>query len=129
MNVLLRVFAVLFAIRGATNLFKPFGAGSGMVFFGQFLPISSPLGPIVGAYLLIYAYAIWIRHRIALPMGLIYAVFATLNVVLFYVFNGNPEGFNLIGYIAFAAIAVGVPWATVALLRQTPLRQPDIRQG
>ena len=96
MNILLRVFAVLFAVRGVTNLFKPYGAGSGMVFFGQMLPISSPLGPIVGAYLIIYAYAIWIAHRIALPMGLVYAIYATLNVVLFYLFQGNPEGFNTI---------------------------------
>src|SRR6185369_13528078 len=91
-----------------------------MVFFGYFLPISSPLGPIVGAYLIIYAYAIWIAHRVALPMGLVYAIYATLNVVLFYLFQGNPEGFNTIGYIAFAAIAIGVPWATVVLLRRRP---------
>jgi hypothetical protein len=122
MNVLLRIFAVLFAVRGVTNVFKPFGAGSGMVFFGQFLPISSPLGPIVGLYLIALGWAVWTRASFALPMALAYAVFATINVLLFYVFQGLPQDFNLLGYLAFAAVAMGVPWATVVLLRRQPAR-------
>ena len=115
---ILRILAALIGLRGLVNLAKPLGAGSTMVFFGQRLDISNPLGPLVGVFMLVYAYGLWTKRPFAVPMGIGYAVFATLNVVLFYAFQGLPEGFNPLGYAAFAAIAIGVPWAAPLLLRR-----------
>ena len=40
----LNVLAVLFAGRGLMNVFKRFGTGSGLVFFGHLLPPATPAG-------------------------------------------------------------------------------------
>lgn len=125
MVLLLRIFAALFALRGLTNVLKPLGTGSTMVFFGQKLPITHPLGPLVGVFLLVYAYGLWSRRSFAVPMGIGYAIFATLNVALFYALQGLPDGFNGIGYLAFAVIAIGVPWAAPLLLRRELRASPS----
>ena len=84
-TTVLRVFAVLIALRALTNVFKPLGAGSGLVFFGTLLggPANLILAPLVGFYMLAYAYGIWTQQRFALPMGIAYAVFVTINLIMF----------------------------------------------
>lgn len=118
MTVILRILAALIGLRGLVNLAKPLGAGSTMVFLGQKLDISNPLGPLVGVFMIVYAYGLWAKRPFAVPAGIAYAIFATLNVVLFYAFQGLPDGFNPLGYLAFAVIAVGVPWAAPLILRR-----------
>jgi len=122
MTALLRVFAVLIAIRGLTDVFKPLGAGSTMVFFGQLLPATSPVGPIVGVFMLVYTYGLWFKRPFALPMGIVYALFATLNIILFYLFQPLPGGYGLPAYLVFAAVGIGVSWGAVFLLRRELIR-------
>ena len=50
--IVLRVIAVLIALRSLGNLGKPFGTGSGLMFFGFLLkgPVMWVLAPLVGLY-------------------------------------------------------------------------------
>jgi hypothetical protein len=124
MTLALRIIAVLIALRGSTNVFKPFGSGSAFVFFGQMLPHTSVLGPLVGIFMLIYAYGLWTLRGFALPMGVAYAVFATLNIVLFYFYNELPAGWGPGAYLLFALVGIAVPWAAVVLLQRARRSTP-----
>ena len=42
----------------------------------------------------------------------------TINLIIFPVLQGLPQGFNTAAYVAFGAIGLGVPWGTVWLLAQ-----------
>lgn len=117
MASLLRALAVLLALRGVANLFKPFGAGSGMVFFGQLLPVTSPVGPIVGLVMLAFAAGIFMRKRWGVTIGALYAAFATLNVILFPIVTGLGD-LPVWFYVLFAAGAIVAPWTAVVLLRR-----------
>jgi hypothetical protein len=123
--VLLRICAVLIGVRALTNVFKPFGAGSGLVFFGKLLTGTANLilAPLVGIFMLVYVYGIWQQRRFALPMGIAYAVYVTVNIVVFPILQTVPPQFGMPGMLVFAAVALGVSWGTVWLLRrQTELR-------
>jgi hypothetical protein len=117
-RIVLRIFAVLIALRALTNVFKPFGAGSGLVLFGKLLSgaPSFVLAPLLGIYMLIYAYGIWSLRRFALPMGIVYAVFVAFNVSLFPIFEPLPPEVQGWKYGVFAVVAVAIPSATVWLL-------------
>ena len=114
----LRVLAVLIGLRALTDVFKPFGAGSGLVFFGAFLTGAPEalLGPLVGLYMLVYAYGMWAMRRFALPMGTAYAIYVLINIVLFPILHDLPQGMNASAYAAFAVIGVGLTWLAVGLL-------------
>ena len=116
----LRAFAILIALRAATDVLKPLGAGSGFVFFGKLLTGMAcyVLAPIVGAVMLVYAYGVWQLRRFALPMGIAYGALVLINLVVFPVLQGLPNGFNIAGYLAFGAIGLAVSWGTVWLLAQ-----------
>ena len=73
------------------------------------------VAPIVGVYMLVYAFGLWTRKAWALLMGVAYAVFATLNVVLFPLLQGLGE-MQAWQYGVFGILAIGVPWAAVLLL-------------
>ncbi len=115
-----RVCAILIALRALTDVLKPLGAGSGFVFFGKFLTGTAchVLAPIVGVLMLVYAYGLWQLRRFALPMGIAYGVLVLINLVVFPMLQGLPNGFNTPAYIAFGAIGLGVSWAAVWLLAQ-----------
>ena len=116
----LRVFAILIGLRAATDVLKPLGAGSGFVFLGKFLTgiACYVLAPIVGALMLVYAYRLWHLRRFALPMGIAYGVLVTINLIVFPMLQGLPNGFNVPAYLAFGAIGLGVSWGAVWLLAQ-----------
>src|SRR5258708_15611605 len=91
----LTTLAVLFVILGVTDILKPFhleGATTGLVFFGQRLSGTADaiLGPALGIILLIYAAGIWRMRRYALYLGYVYAVYVTLNLVLYQERNPPP---------------------------------------
>src|SRR5713226_500370 len=91
----LTTLAVLFGILGVTDILKPLhleGATTGLVFFGQRLSGAADaiLGPALGIILLYYAAGIWRMRRYALYLGYAYAVYVTLNLVLYQVRNPPP---------------------------------------
>jgi len=116
-SIALRILAALLGFRGALNLVKSWGAGSGMVFFGKMLPITTIVAPIVGVYMLLYSFGLWTKKTWALPMGYAYAMFATLNVILFPLVEGLGPEIQGWRYIAFGFLGIGLPWAAVLLLR------------
>jgi hypothetical protein len=119
-KIALRALAVLIALRALTDVLKPLGAGSGLVFFGAFLTGTPEtiLAPLVGAYMLVYAYGMWAMRRFALPMGVAYAAYVLINLTLFPALHGLPRGMSTLAYLAFAVLGLGVTWAAVWLLVQ-----------
>ena len=124
----LSTFAVLFGLLGLSNLLKPLhiGQDTGFVFFGHRLTgtPNAILGPLFGIYLFVYAAAIWQLRRRALPMGIAYACYVLVNLILFGIWGPKPPnggiGYQIFGIVYFA-IAVGVSWGAVYLLRQKTL--------
>lgn len=105
-----QVLAVLLAIRALTNVGKPLGAGTGLVFFGKLLTgtLNNVMGPAVGFYMLAIAYGMWFRRAFALPMSYAYCVFVIINVALFPVWQGDyPPHFSALAYFAFGVVSIG----------------------
>lgn len=120
----LTVLAILFALLAISNLSKPLQLNSeqGFVLFGERLhgTANAVAGPLFGLYLLVYAAGIWGLRRWALPMGVAYALYVTVNLVLFRLRTTPPA--DTVGYQAFvvvyAVVALGCAWGAVHLLRQ-----------
>lgn len=112
------IMAALLALRALTNVFKPLGAGTGLVFFGKLLDGTANLilAPAVGIYMLIYAYGMYDKRQYTLPMGLAYAVFVVFNVVLFPVFESLPPGWGMGAYSVFGVISIGAAFFLVGLM-------------
>ena len=75
------------------------------------------LAAAVGLLMLAYAWGAWNLRRWALPMGVAYAVFVVLNIVLFAAFQnlvGQPQ-YWLLGAL-FTLIGVGVTGTAAYLL-------------
>jgi hypothetical protein len=113
-----RLLAALIALRALTNFGKPFGGG--FVIFGRLLHgvASTVVAPLFGVAMLVYAYGLWQARPFALPLGIAYAVWATLNVVLFPILEGVPPQFSPWMYGLFAVPGIVGPWLAVWLLRQ-----------
>jgi len=117
-RIALRILAVLIALRGVGNLLKRFGAGSGLVFFGQLLPRETLLAPLLGLVMLVYACGLWRESTWALPLGIVYAVFATVNLLLFPFVTGLPQGVAPALYAVFVVGGVVMCWGAVRLLQK-----------
>jgi hypothetical protein len=124
--------AVLFAVLGVSNLLKPFqllGGETGFVFLGQRLS-GTPnqiLGPLFGIFLLIYAAGIWNMRRYAVAMGLVYAAYVLVNLVLFPFRTPPPPGAGVgwqIFGLVYAVVAIGV---SVGTWRALAARQMELR--
>jgi hypothetical protein len=126
---LLTTFAVLFALLALSNFFKavwPIGSETGFVLFGNRLhgAANTAMASLFGAYQLIFAVAIWLRKRFAMPMAHAYATYVVINVLLFSANNPRPPG---IGYLLFGlvymvvAIGVSVGAAIVLTKRKAEL--------
>jgi hypothetical protein len=120
----LRVIAVLVALRSLSNLFKPFGTGSGLVFLGTLLkgPVMYVLAPLLGVYMIVWAYGLWHERRFALPMGIAYAIFVAINILRFPVAEGLPDGVTMPMYAVYGIVAVGFPLVAVWLLAKRRAR-------
>ncbi len=118
----LNVLAILIGLRGALNLLKRFGTGSGFVFFGHLLPPDTLLAPLFGVAMIAYAWGLWTRAGWAIPLGVAYATFATANLLLFPVYQSLGQipawmyAIYLVGGIAMCWGAVWLLWR----LRETP---------
>lgn len=117
-NVARRVIAVLIALRALTNLGKPFAIGSGFVMLGRLTHGlgSTVIAPLFGIAMLAYAYGLWHAHPWARAAGIAYALWATLNVILFPLLEGVPARFAPWMYGVFALPGIVVPWLAVWLL-------------
>jgi hypothetical protein len=91
MDVLRKVIAAGIALRGLTNFGKPFAPESALL---------------------------WRAHPAARPLAIAYAVWATVNVVLFPLIEGVPAAFEPWMYVAFAVPGIVIPWLAVWTLRR-----------
>lgn len=118
----LKVFAGLFALLAVSNLLKPLQLSDdvGFVLLGQRLEGTANMiaGPLFGAFLAIYAAAIFRMKSYALPMGLAYAGYVIVNLVMWNF--RMPEGAetSLLFGLAYSAVAVGVSGGAAYLLMQ-----------
>ena len=113
--------AVAFALLGISNIAKPFSGGqAGFVFFGTKLAgtPNAILGPLFGIILIAYAFGIWRMRRYALPMGIGYAVYVVLNLILFTVRDPTAFGNGLLFGLVYSVVAIGVSGGTAYLLAQ-----------
>lgn len=120
----LTILAILFAILALSDILKPLhleGATTGLVFFGKRLSgaPNAILGPLLGIFLLIYAAGIWRMRRYAIALGFAYAIYVTLNLVLFFARNPPPasQGEVIFG-VVYIAGALALGWGTPILLRR-----------
>jgi hypothetical protein len=122
MDRLRRVVAVLIALRALTNFGKPFVAGSRFVVVGHLMGgvASAVVAPLFGLAMVVYAAGLWAARPWARPGAVAYALWATVNVVLFPVFEPIPTRFPPWSYALFAVPGVAVPWLAVWLLGRPP---------
>lgn len=115
-----KLIAVGIVLRGLTNFGKPFSAGSGFVIFGRLLhgAASTVVAPLFGVLMLVYAWGLWHARPWAWPLGIAYAVGATVNVVLFPLLEGVPPRFAPWMYAVFAVPGLVLPWLAVWLLAE-----------
>jgi hypothetical protein len=117
---LFHVFAVLFALVSFSNFTKPFEMQGevGLVFFGERLHGTANLliAPLFGVYLGVYAFTIWTKQRLALPLGLIYALYVTVNLYLFRARSPDLVAVNSLYGVTYVLIALGVSWGAVVFL-------------
>ncbi len=129
-GVALTTLAILFAILALTDILKPLhleGPTTGLVFFGKRLSGTPDaiLGPLLGIVLLIYAAGIWRMRRYAMYLGYAYAIYVTLNLVLFSVRNPPPASQSeMIFGIVYIILALAFSWGTAILLSR---RKVDLR--
>jgi len=121
--LVLRVVAVLIGLRALMNLGKPFGTGSGLVFFGFHLtgPAMWVLAPLLGVYMIVWVSGAYRLKAWAVPMGVAYLVLVAANLIGFPLTYGLREGITMPMYLAYAAVAFGAPalvlWLLVRLRR------------
>lgn len=119
-RVVLRAFALLFAVMALSNLLKPFAYTEtvGFVLFGQRLSGTPNVvaALIFAALLATYAQSIWAERRRALPLGVAYAIYVVANLVL-WSFR-KPEGTvtPLVFMLPYIVSAVGVSSGAAYLL-------------
>jgi hypothetical protein len=121
-SVALTVLAILFAILAVSDILKPLhleGPTTGLVFFGKRLSgtPNAILGPILGISLLIYAAGIWRVRRYAMFFGYAYAIYVTINLILFSARNPPPASQSeMIFGIVYIVFALALSWGTAVLL-------------
>jgi len=118
----LSVAALLMGLLAVSNLSKPFAPGPevGFVFLGRRLSgtPNAIIGPLFGLYLLLYAIGIWRMRRYALPMGVAYAAYVVLNLILFTVRDPTAFRNGLLFGLVYSVVAIGVSGGTAYLLAQ-----------
>src|ERR1700739_3839476 len=120
----LTTMAILLALLAITDILKPFhleGPTTGLVFFGrrQSGVPDAILGALLGIFLLIYAAGIWRMRRYALYLGFAYAIYVTINIVLFTATNPMPtDRPDQIFGIVYSILAITFSWATAIVLNR-----------
>jgi len=120
-GILLTIFATLFAVAAVQDLLKPFhleGPNTGLVFFGIRLggTANVVMSIVLAIFLVSDAVGVWRMNRYALPLGLFYAVYVLINLVVFSVKYSDQDNGPLAFLIVFIAGAVAIPWGAVLIL-------------
>ena len=116
--------AILLVVLAITDILKPFhleGPTTGLVFFGrrQSGVPDAILGALLGIFLLIYAAGIWRMRRYALYLGFAYAIYVTINIVLYTATNPMPtDRPDQIFGIVYSILAITFSWATAIVLNR-----------
>ena len=119
-RVLLRSFALLFALMALSNVLKPFAYSpdTGFVLFGhRLVDGANTIAALVFAGILaVYAASIWLEKRAALAIGIAYALYVVANLVLWNFYK--PPGVNtpLVFGIPYLVTAIGVSSGAAYLL-------------
>jgi hypothetical protein len=119
-RVLLRAFALLFAWMALSNTLKPFAhdANTGFVLFGDRLAGTPNViaALIFASMLATYAASIWNEKSLALKLGVAYAAYVIINLVLWNF--RKPEGADvpLLFALPYLASAIGVSSGAALLL-------------
>lgn len=119
-KLLLRTFAVLFALLAISNFTKTLELAPehGLVFLGRRQNGMSNVlaATLFGAYLATYAYGLWNARRFALPMGILYAGWVPLNMYLFTIRSPEELGTNSLFGITYMVVAMTVSMGAVVVL-------------
>ena len=121
-GVPLTIFAILFALLALSNFIKPFShdPGTTFIFLGSKMSGAANLilAWLFGTLLAAYAYGIWTMRKFALPIAYFYLPWVILNTILFGMKNrGGPQPSVAIA-IGSIAIGIGVPLASLIILRR-----------
>lgn len=119
-RILLRSFALLFALMALSNALKPFAYAPdvGFIFFGHRLAgtANTIVALIFSALLATYAASIWAEKRRALPLGIAYALYVIANIVLWNKNRPEQADTSFIFALPYLVGAVGVPSGAALLL-------------
>jgi hypothetical protein len=114
-----------------SNLHKPFAhhPGEGFVFFGTRLSgtANKIVAPIFAAFLAVYVYGILAMRKFALPLGIFYAAYVILNMLLFVIkYHGTAvtQEHSWAYLIPYPFVAIGVSSGAAWLLYR---RKDDLR--
>lgn len=128
-RVLLRSFALLFALMALANALKPFAyaADVGFIFFGRRLAgtANTVVALTFSALLATYAAGIWTEKRWALPLGVAYAAYVVANLVLWGKYHPDQADAPVMFVLPYFVGAIGVPSGSALLLwrqRERPIR-------
>jgi len=127
----LTILAILLALMVISNLHKPFAhhPGEGFVFFGTRLSgtANKIVAPIFAAFLAVYVYGILAMRKFALPLGIFYAAYVILNMLLFVVkYHGTAvtQEHSWAYLVPYPFVAIGVSSGAAWLLYR---RKDDLR--
>ncbi len=119
----LTILALLIALIAISNFGKTFShhAGVGFVFFGTRLSGAANMiiAPIFGTILAVYAYGIWTMRKWALPIGVFYAAYVIINMVLFVAkYRGTAvmQEHSWAYLVPYPFVAIGVSSGAAVLL-------------
>lgn len=129
-GVTLTILAVMLALMVLSNFGKMFShhQGVGFVLFGTRLSgvANTIVAPIFGVILALYVYGIFAMRKFALPIGIAYAAYVIVNMLLFIMkYHGTAvmqehSWAYLVPY-PFVAIGVSSGAAILIYLRRTDL--------
>lgn len=119
-RILMRSFALLFAWMALSNTLKPFAysAETGFVLLGHRLAgtPNTVAALTFAALLAVYAASIWQERRIALQIGIAYAIYVAANLVAWNFFKPAGSEAPLIFALPYLASAIGVSSGSAYLL-------------
>ena len=126
----LTVMAILFVVLAASDFTKVFQHSRadhlGLVIFGhRFVRPAANLvlGPLFGAFLLLYAYGIWTMQRFVIPISVLYAFYVPVNEVLFWSLHQlAPPTVGFIVFYLFVSLTGAIGTALYLAYHQDQLK-------
>jgi hypothetical protein len=119
-RILMRSFALLFALMALSDALKPFAYTPevGFVLLGQRLAgTANTIAALTfSALLATYAASIWMEKRRALQLGIAYSIYVALNLVLWSFRKPEGAGAPLVFMLPYVLSAIGVSSGSALLL-------------